>query len=453
MSPVIPPNGCATVGASNTIQSMGHGLAGTPTDGSAAVWIDTASGPRWFTLTGIPDGDTFTVQSWQTPNIAAAVDCVVGGRLAGPLSALNITSARGLCRDFGQGWTITIVNTGTDYTEANSVGCPLNGNTFGGGIGTFGRQLIRGDDPDNPTRLVVTFNGSLITQTTGNISVKVENLEFVRNVAGNAGVALVGATSVANAAYTFKNVRVSQTSGTWANGWAAGGSPMVVMNSLFDGPFTSNCASLDDDDLIIATVMLGCSGTTSAILASVGNVMFSIMDNGGANTPAFSGSTNNGAGGLRLFNTLLNIGTTAVNPGSNLDSAYSGNLIEEASTLSGACFSGGTGAADLLGAAGAGFPSNIWRGNAADLCPTARYAGGLDTSTLGAATDLLAGAQFDPLFRDEGNLDFFPTNEATKSDLVFPGAAWPLLTPALPVSTMTSGAAQRVGGGSSAYAY
>lgn len=454
MAPIVPPNQCSTTGASSTINSAGHGLGATPVDGSAAVWMNTASGPRWCVLTGIPNGDTFTVQCRSTPNIAVAVDCVVGGRLAGPLGGLTISTSRGLCPDFADGWTITIVNTGTTYVETNTQGCPIQNNPVAGGISSQGRPVIRGDDADNPTPIEVQFNGNYIFGTSGTISVKYENLEFIRNAAGTTGVPLAIGNGT-DQSPMGKNLIVRQITGTWATAFSTGGRPDLLMSSQIYGSFTTACAPSNPEMFMINNYWEGCSGSSAAFTILENPMLFNLIDNGGVNQSIFNGSVNNGAGGFVLYNTLLNSGAAGLQVGENGASIYSGNYLEEGSTLSAACWDAGTNGDDLLGAAGSGEPTNIWRGNAANVCTTARYGGGLDTSSQGAATDVDAGLQFDVLFQNAGALDFFPTNALAKSTTVFPGSAYPLLTPALPLSTMTVGAAQLPGGGGgvSAYAY
>jgi hypothetical protein len=432
--PVIPGSLCATTGASTTIQSPGHGLGAVPTDGSAAVWMETASGRRWSKITGVPNGDTFTVQD--SFNIGVAVACAVGGEIAGTLG--NITR---LCNDLKNGWTVILENTGTPYVDAGACVFAATNQVLAGN----GRIVIRGDDPDNPTPIQYQTNGNYFSQSL-TASTKLENLHLIKDTAaGTTGS--ISATGVS----VVKNVRVSNTQGSWATAWGAlQANPALVLGSEFLGPFTAGCASIDNDDLIVGNFMQGCSGSAAAISGG-GALLFNIVDQAGANQILVSGAVNGGFGGLLLYNTLLNGGGSGIQLGTNFPTIVSGNLIGEASTLAGACFTGATGATNLLG--GGGQAHVIWRGNAANVCPTARYAAGLDVSPSGAATDLDAGALFDPLFQDEGALDFFPTNALAKSNTLFPGITFPLLTPAQPISTMTAGAAQRPGGGSGAYAY
>lgn len=429
--PVIPPNQCATAGASTTIQSVGHGLGAVPTDGSAAVWIGTAAGRRWSKITGVPNGDTFTVQD--TFNIGAAVDCVVGGEIAGTLK--NVTR---LCDDLRQGWTVTLQNTGTPYTDSGTV-CAV-GTT--GSVITDGRIVIRGDDPDNPTEIQWGSNNDYISQAGAN-STKVENISFIRNAAGTTGSPVFAATNGG----VLKNIQVSNSVGQWIVGWNAGSQPVAVINSLFDGPFALGCSVSDDNDFIFSNSMLGCSGSGSALDGAV-LAFFNIIDNEGDN--------GNGAAvnGIFLYNTLLGIGGSGtVALGQQSATIVSGTLIGEASSLSGACFNTGSLAAvNLMGLAGE--PHILWGGNAANECPTARYGNNLDLSPQGAPNDIDGGNQIDPTFTDEPNLDLFPLNTAVKDDSVFPGLAYPFQTPAEPQSTTTAGAAQLPGsGGVSAYAY
>jgi hypothetical protein len=312
--------------------------------------------------------------------------------------------------------------------------------------------VIGGDDPDNPTPIEFQSNANYIISSAGSSGLKVENLAITRNVAGSTGT---GITPDGFAPVLFNNQIILQT-GTWTQAYAPAGQPMAVIQNLFQGPFGTTVHAIGDDDIMVGNAILGCSGSATCLQSASDNagaaVLFNIIDQEGATPTVLGGSTNNGIVGIRLYNTLLNGGGNGVVIGANFATIISGNLIGEASTLSGACWSSGTGAANLLGSGGEVHDS--WRGNAADTCPTAAYDASLAVSPEGAATDINAGISTDPLFQNEGGLNFFPDNADMKSDLVFPGAAFPLLTTAEPVSTMTAGAAQRPGSsGVAAYAY
>jgi hypothetical protein len=433
------PLGCSTVGASTTIQAPLHGMAATiPTDGSAALWLNTASGRRWTKITAFPTANTITVAD--SFNIAVAVNCAAGGKIAGTLA--NVTL---LCGSMKDGWTITVENTGVGYSDSGT--CSLGG--AGGNIVTDGRFVLTGDDPDNPPTITVTSNAAYINEATPD-NYKLENLDIIRNAAGTTGIGV----TAGQGGGVIRNVNMSTILGQWVQPQQDNSRPGMFIESLLVGPWATSCLNNSDDSVVIDNTYLGCSGTTAAFLSPSGEIMFNIIDQGGVNQTVFTSAVNNGAGGIRMYNTLLDVGASGIAPGANGTSVYSGNLISEASTLSGACFNGGTNANALMGSVGFGQPSVIWSGNAANLCPTARYAGGIDITSQGAPTDVNAGALTDPLFRDAASLDYFPLNADLKSDTVFPGTTYTFQTPAAPVSTMTSGAAQRPGGGGlSAYAY
>jgi hypothetical protein len=440
--PVVPPSLCATTGASTTIQSLGHGLGAVPTDGSAAVWMETATGRRWSRISSVPNADTFVVQD--SFNIGVAVACVVGGEIAGVLA--NVTR---LCNDLKSGWTVILENTGTTYTDIE-VGVEAAGCVFAATnltqVGN-GRIVIRGDDPDNPTPILYQTNGGYFAQSAAS-SAKIENLHLIKDTAaGTSGALTVSGVSA------VKNVLTSNSQGSWATAYGAlQANPALVISSQFTGPFTTSCGSSGEADVVIGNYFDGCSGSGAAF-SSTGPpaLLFNIINQAGVNQPIISGSLNNGFGGILMYNTLLDGGNAGVLVGANFLTIVSGNVINEASTLGAACWVGGAGASNLFG--GSGEPHTVWQGNAANVCPTARYTN-IGTTPVGAATDIDTGLAVDPMFQDEAMLDYFPLNAELKSDLVVPGASFPLLTPPAPVSTLTSGAPQRPGGGGvDAYAF
>lgn len=440
-------NCCHTNGAStNTITCLGHGFGAFPVDGSSALWIGTGSGRRWTKVTGFPTGDTITVTDNFNIAAGAPLDCAIGGKIAGPLSSTQVPR---VCDDLQQGWTLTVENTGVDYVGSGS--CPVSIAT--GSIQTEGRSLIRGDDPANPTRLVWQTNGNYIDEVSGASSVALENLHFVKDAVGTTGIPY----ELSGRGGYGRNLRVSNQTGQWSTGFGAATIPTLVLESLFTGPFRDGCVdTAADQHSFIGNTFLGCSGSREAIVTFSGGVapfLFNILDQEGVDEKSFGGGTFDGFTGWLLFSTLLNSGGSGIQVGFAESTVISGFLVEEASTLSGSCFDAGTVGAPSFG--GAGEAHALWRGNAANLCPTARYTNGLESSPEGSATDIDSGAQFDPLFQDEPNLDFFPLNTFAKTDLAIPGATFPYLTPAEPVSAWTVGAAQREGGagGPSNYAY
>ena len=430
LAAVYLPLGCSTTGSSTTINAPTHGMGAYPTDGSSALWVNAASGRRWSKITGFPDGDHITVED--AFNLGAAVDCAVGGKIAGTLR--NVTR---LCEDPKAGWTITLEHTGTDYTDSGA-SCNL---AVTGSTATQGRPVVRGDDPDNPTRILWGSNNQYLQQA-GSSSWKFENLDLVKNAAGTTGAPII----LPNLGGVLKNIRVSNQTGQWNSAYIDGGSPGVVLLSLFSGAFAVNCRTLDDDDLVIGNFFDLCSGSGAAItLSGAGVFLFNLLDNGGANVDGID------ADRVVLFNTLLNIGRSAVSVNTASTSVFSGNLIGEGSTLGGNCFDTATSGSSELG--GDGEPHVFWQGNNAHTCPTSRYNADLTSSPQGKALDIDAGSGADPSFTDSGASNFFPLNAAMKSDTVFPGLAFPFQTTAAPVSVPTAGAAQRLPAGASAYAF
>lgn len=429
--PVIPPNACATSGASTTIQSVGHGLGLVPTDGSAVLWMETGSGRRWTRILGVPNADTITVES--SFNIAVAVACAVGGTIAGTLA-----NVQNLCADVRFGWTLTLEFTGTDYTDSGACNILATGSLGA----TAEIPFVRGDDPDNRTVILWGSNADYLTSTgvTGNGGLKFENLELVKNAAGTTGEAITLKNNT-----ILKNVVIRNAVGSWAFP-VASGAKMVMINSRFVGPFT-NCLSAGSADFIVGNFFDTCGGTT----ALRGLVAFNIFDVGGVAADALAVSEmthwlhNTIVGGARA---AIDITTVAGRP-----SLVGSNLAVDNATASGDCLEASfTGAASLLGENGRN-PNILWLGNNAFACPGGLYDATLAATPQGAAGDLAAGAGLDPDFQDAASLDFFPLNTALVDPAAFPGSTYPFLTPALPQSIPTAGAAQRSAGGAGAYAF
>lgn len=125
---------CSTAGASTTINWTAQPCTGIPTDGSALLWMATASGRRFSKITATAVNSITVEDSF---NIAAAVDCACGGKRA------SISSSRTLT-DLKQGWSLAIEFTGTAYTHAALVLGPGN---FGSGR----RIHVRGTGASRPT--------------------------------------------------------------------------------------------------------------------------------------------------------------------------------------------------------------------------------------------------------------------------------------------------------------
>jgi hypothetical protein len=136
---------CHTNGVNtNVIQWALNPLAGVPTDGSAVLWLGTASGRRLSKITA-RTATTVTVEDSFNISAASPVDCAVGGKVA------SITSTRWLgSRNIG--WTISIEDTGTPYVMAASVNVSAAGNQpFGGRHWTMRGVLPDTNTPSRPT--------------------------------------------------------------------------------------------------------------------------------------------------------------------------------------------------------------------------------------------------------------------------------------------------------------
>lgn len=432
--PVIPPAGCATAGASTTIQSVGHGLGLVPVDGTAAVWIETAAGRRWSRITSVPNADTFVVDN--SFNIAAAVACAVGGVLDGTLA--NIT---GLCDDLKFGWTVTIEETGTDYTDSGA--CAI-ANTASSGAATDGSIIVRGDDPTTRSVILWQSNANYLNTTESSGGWKVENLEIVKDAAGTLGFPVeLKANGV------LKNVLIRSQTGTWNVGVDRSGSNSpLILNNEIRGAFTAGtCTSAASDlDVIMGNYFDGCR------IADVAGIFaFNILNAGGASVTGIGVGT---VGSLVFHNTVLEAGQAGIDLNSFARTIVVGsNLVVESASLGSACLAASFAAASNLLGENGNVPNILWRGNNAFDCPNGRYDATLAATPQGEASDLVPGAGVDPDFRDALNLDFFPLNAALVDPAAFPGSTYPFLTPALPESIPTAGAPQRSAGGAGAYAY
>lgn len=435
--PVIPPNQCATSGSSTTINSASHGLGAVPTDGTAALWMDTASGRRWTRIVGVPTADTITVDN--TFNIGTAVDCVVGGEIAGPPG--TITS---LCDDLKFGWTLEIENTGVDYADSGT--CNVAARSFSGSA-SDGAIVIRGDDPDNRTVLLWGTNADYFVATEA-YGPKFENLEIVKNAAGTTGEAITTAGNT-----VVKNVLIRQAVGSWDRpfGRFVTNSKSVIISNILQGPFDIDCAERRDD-FVAGNYFNDCGGPSEF----QGMVVFNVFELAGG---AFD-SINMDRRLIFAYNTQVsgNQATIDISNVAAQASIVASNIAYESAAVSGDCFEVSLASgANLLGTSGAADtnPNILWLGNNPFDCTQGEYDAVLLATPQGSATDLNPGSGFDPLFEDEVNDNFFPLESLLIDVAALPGSTYPFQTPAEPVSTPTAGASQIGGsaGGASAYAY
>jgi hypothetical protein len=123
IGPIFAAATCNTGGVvSNTINWPANGLqgAGVPTDGSAILWLNTASGRQFTQIFGFT-ANTVTVDDQF--NIASGIDCAVGGKrrtIAGSLQVFpDVKGDHGLTIP---GWTIQFDgSTGINYTSGTTL--------------------------------------------------------------------------------------------------------------------------------------------------------------------------------------------------------------------------------------------------------------------------------------------------------------------------------------------
>lgn len=179
---------CHTNGAASmTIQWAANPLAGVPTDGSAVLWMATASGRRWSKITARA-ADTVTVEDSFNIAAASAVDCAVGGKRQ------TISGAR-LFTDAKQAWQYSVEYTGTDYSVSAGVG-GMDFATCGDNL----RWFLRGTGAQRP-RLVQTANASLFNIYCINLS----NFE-VENTNGTKTNSAIFGQTAGNAHVAFRNL-------------------------------------------------------------------------------------------------------------------------------------------------------------------------------------------------------------------------------------------------------
>jgi hypothetical protein len=90
-------------------------LSGVAIDGSAALWLNTASGRQWSMITAVDNtAKTVTVEDSFTIALASAVTYAIGGKR----NTIDNANSKKLFTSTGAkaGWYVSIEYTGTDYT-------------------------------------------------------------------------------------------------------------------------------------------------------------------------------------------------------------------------------------------------------------------------------------------------------------------------------------------------
>lgn len=100
-------------------------LSGVATDGSACLWLNTASGRQFSKITGVDDGaDTVTVEDSFTIASGSPVDYAIGGKRA----TFDNADSRQLFADAKSGW---VIETETDQSITSStISCTSGGYTI-----------------------------------------------------------------------------------------------------------------------------------------------------------------------------------------------------------------------------------------------------------------------------------------------------------------------------------
>jgi len=190
--PVSAAATCHTNGVgSTTIQWAANGISGLATDGSALIWLATASGRRWSQVVSVTASTVVVEVSF---NIAAGspVDCAIGGKRASFTATQTIADLKGNGGSFPapDGWILHIENTGTNYTSS----------TTQVATASLGGCLIRGTG-SYPSLTIWEHTANSVTLQPNNCSVK--NLAFINtnatktasvalNLAGSNGIGVFG---------------------------------------------------------------------------------------------------------------------------------------------------------------------------------------------------------------------------------------------------------------------
>ncbi len=224
---------CDTNGVATTvIDWVGNPLTGVPTDGSAALWLQTASGRRWSKITARA-ADTVTVADSFNIPAGTPVDCAVGGKRS---TLDHGAGTRVVTQDLKLGWFLNIEATGADYSMATA----LEVTSFG-----------------SPFLPVAYIRGTLGRP----------RLVWTANVNGfGSGVQMSG--------FTFENLELANTSGvkTLAEAMRIGNN-ITIRNVIFDGwnaTFESDAQDVLVYDSEIRNGVNGLSGnsTNALMLAS-----------------------------------------------------------------------------------------------------------------------------------------------------------------------------------------
>jgi len=215
-------------------------LSGVAKDGSAALWLKTASGRQFTKITDVDNtAKTVTVISNFTIASGSAVNYAIGGKRSGLTSA----DSRFVFVDAMAGWTIEFENTGTNYSWDQAELVPTGiGNTTDGPI------TVRGT---GSTRVVLQVNQTSATAVAvANVAATAafwiwENLDFRRYRESSANSrSVINMIAAGEGVWRFTNCAFRQTGGQekQANGisWTRNSSTVAL---IAEKCFFSKCST------------------------------------------------------------------------------------------------------------------------------------------------------------------------------------------------------------------
>lgn len=225
----------ATAGAGNVINLDGSpDLSGVASDGSAAIWVNGATGAHLAKITAVDDtGKTVTTEILM---VTAGVSWAIGGERA---SMVNDTG-RFDWEDALSGWTFefdsgTYLSGDTSMFTGQAIGDATDGpfSFIAKSSLSAGRPKIHKPSTDAINRLI-HFSGSEI------VDIYIEGVEFAQDVAWGGGSAIRTASTnsritVVDVLFTSANTNVYSES-NWATAIeSTGSSAVLVYNSAFSG--------------------------------------------------------------------------------------------------------------------------------------------------------------------------------------------------------------------------
>jgi hypothetical protein len=400
---------CHTNGASSaTIQWASNGLAAAsvPQDGSAILFLATASG-RQFTQINSYTANTVVVQNNFNIALASAVDCAVGGRLLSVATRLALDMEGG-----SAGWQVVIVATGINHTWT----AMRNSSAATAGAGWFG--LASGG-----VRPVIDCNFQPGTCLNAGAA-EVVGLQFRNTNPTKTGT--LGIDGDVNFSLRDSIIGGADASESWAIGVDAGGLSSIgasVIGSLIQNNEVGILSSGTDFSLgVFANVFRGndvglqTDGNTQNAMTVYGNVFW---ENG---VGVELGNNDYNYYNALLFNTFHDnsiAGVSIADPGGIFNLLFASNLLTNNTV--GVDYSG---AARNIEREAAGILSNCY-----GLGPTANGSN-VDGFVLGEDP-----INVNPQYVNADNGDFTPLNR----DVAF--RAWPPgldgLTPRFYVGTIT----------------